>query len=157
MRVVPVVALWHAVRVEREGQVGQPSADAAAGAQPPTAAREDVENLVGDWLAVPDLVEALGTSLREVRRMLQDRELVGIKVGRPTVLRVPARFVRDGRPLSALRGTFTVLGDSGLDDLEAIRWLFTADQTLPVPGAPIDALEAGHQTEIRRRAQELAF
>ena len=45
----------------------------------------------------------------------------------------------------------------GMDDDEIIEWMFTPDPTLPVEGAPIDALRAGHKTEIRRRAQELAF
>ena len=44
-----------------------------------------------------------------------------------------------------------------MSDDEIITWLFTPDPTLPVEGAPIDALRAGHKTEIRRRAQELAF
>ena len=57
----------------------------------------------------------------------------------------------------ALAGTFTVLADGGMDDTEIIEWLFTPDETLPVDGAPIDAMRAGHKTEIRRRAQELAF
>ena len=43
------------------------------------------------------------------------------------------------------------------EDDEIIEWLHTPDETLPVEGAPIDAMMAGHKTEIRRRAQELAF
>ncbi len=36
-----------------------------------------------------------------------------------------------------------------------LRWLFTPDDSLP--GTPIDALRGGRKTEVRRRAQALAF
>jgi hypothetical protein len=51
----------------------------------------------------------------------------------------------------------TVLSDGGMHDEEILRWLFTPDETLPAPGAPIDSLHAGFKTEIRRRAMETAF
>jgi hypothetical protein len=44
-----------------------------------------------------------------------------------------------------------------MNDEEILRWLFTPDATLPVPGAPVDALTAGFKTEVRRRAMEQAF
>ena len=50
-----------------------------------------------------------------------------------------------------------MLADGGMNDEEILRWLFTPDDTLPVDGALIDALIAGHKTEIRRRAQVTAF
>ena len=53
--------------------------------------------------------------------------------------------------------TFTVLADGGMSDIEILRWLHTPDDTLPVPGAPIDAIHAGFKTEVRRRAMEEAF
>jgi hypothetical protein len=66
---------------------------------------------------------------------------------------MPARFFDEDGPRGDLKGTITVLADGGMQDLDIIRWLFTPDETLPVPGAPIDALWAGHKTEVRRRAQ----
>ena len=48
-----------------------------------------------------------------------------------------------------------VLKDSGFSDEEAIVWLYTNDDSLP--GRPIDALIDGRKTEIRRRAQALAW
>jgi type IIA topoisomerase, A subunit len=48
-----------------------------------------------------------------------------------------------------------VLKDAGFSDEEAITWLYTADDSLP--GRPIDALINGQKTEIRRRAQALAW
>ena len=50
-----------------------------------------------------------------------------------------------------------MLADGGMKDDEILAWLFTRDPTLPVEGAPIDALRAGLKTEMRRRAMELAF
>lgn len=117
----------------------------------------DLEALVGEWLPVPDVAERLDAPLSRVRRMLDDRELLALRVGERRILQVPARFLTDEGPLASLRGTFTVLADGGMDDTDIVHWLFTPDPTLPVPGAPIDNLLAGHKTEIRRRAAELAF
>ena len=68
---------------------------------------------------------------------------------------VPAGFVQDGEVLPSIPGTLTVLSDAGLSDRQALTWLFTPDDTLPLPGAPIDMLRAGRKAEVRRRAQEL--
>jgi excisionase family DNA binding protein len=71
-------------------------------------------------------------------------------------LTVPDIAERLGVPLSRVR---QYIADR---DLLALRTgernvVFTPDPTLPVPGAPIDALVAGHKTEVRRRAQVTAF
>jgi hypothetical protein len=118
---------------------------------------DDLEQLVGEWLTVPDLGERLGLRLSDVRQLLADRRLLGIRIGPRNVMSVPSRFVGEAGPLAELPGTFTVLGDSRMTDTEILRWLFTPDPTLPVPGAPIDALLAGFKTEVRRRAMEAAF
>ncbi len=115
----------------------------------------DLDVLVADWLTLPDVAEQIGLDVGKVRRLLQDRALVGVRRGERNVLSVPAALLLDGAPLPELRGTLTVLADAGYDDEGALRWLFTPDDTLP--GTPIDALRAGHKTEIRRRAQALAF
>ncbi|MEO7234219.1 MAG: Rv2175c family DNA-binding protein, partial [Lapillicoccus sp.] len=73
------------------------------------------------------------------------------------VLSIPAKFLGDEGPRPELKGTFTVLADGGMDDTEILRWLFTTDETLPVTGAPIDALIGGFKTEVRRRAQVTAL
>ncbi|WP_307836089.1 Rv2175c family DNA-binding protein [Phycicoccus sonneratiae] len=117
----------------------------------------DLEALVPDWLTVPDLAERLGLRLSDVRRLIEERELLAVRVGERRVVAVPAGFVDDDGPLPALRGTFTVLADGGMDDAEVIRWLHTPDDTLPVPGAPLDAIRAGFKTEVRKRAMEEAF
>jgi len=112
---------------------------------------------VGEWITVPDAAERLGVPLSRIRQMIADRELLGARVGDRRVVAVPAKFLDDSGPRPELKGTFTVLADGGLTDDESIEWLYTPDPTLPVEGAPIDALLAGHKTEVRRRAQELAF
>jgi hypothetical protein len=116
---------------------------------------EDLDDLVDEWLTLPDVAERLGLDVGKVRRLLQDRCLVGVRRGERNVMSVPAALLRDGAPLPELRGTLTVLGDSGFSDADALYWLFTPDDSLP--GTPVDALRAGRKTEIRRRAQALAF
>jgi excisionase family DNA binding protein len=116
---------------------------------------DDLDALVSEWLTIPDVAERLGLDVGKVRRLLQDGCLAAIRRGERNVLAVPAAFVADGAPLPELRGTLTVLRDSGYDDEAAIRWLFTPDDSLP--GTPIAALRGGRKTEIRRRAQALAF
>ncbi len=124
---------------------------------PDAPGNDDLEQLVGEWLTVPDLGERLGLRLSDVRQLLVDRQLLGIRLGPRNVMSVPSKFVNEAGPLPELAGTFTVLADSRMTDAEILRWLFTPDATLPVPGAPIDALLAGFKTEVRRRAMEAAF
>ena len=121
------------------------------------AAAENLEALVGDWLTVPDVAERWGVPLSRVRQHLADRELLSWRTGERHVVSVPAKFVGEQGPRPELRGTFTVLADGGMNDAEIQRWLFTPDPSLPVEGAPIDALAAGFKTEVRRRAQVTAF
>ncbi|HWU47164.1 MAG TPA: Rv2175c family DNA-binding protein [Humibacter sp.] len=104
------------------------------------------------WLTIPDLVDLLGIGVGRVRRLIEDRHLLAVRVD--GVLRVPADFIRDGEPLSELRGTLIVLADGGFSDEEAMTWLLSEDDSLGV--APIDALLAGRKAEVRRVAQALA-
>ncbi len=117
----------------------------------------DVEDLVPGWVTIPDLAERLGVRLADARRLVEDRELLALRVGERHVLAVPEGFLGEDGPLPALKGTFTVLADGGMDDEEIVRWLHTPDPTLPVPGHPLDAIRAGFKTEVRRRAMEEAF
>ena len=122
---------------------------------PPTGG--SLEALVADWLTVPEVADRLGLRLSAARQLIIDRELLSARIGDRKVVAVPARFFDDAGPRPELRGTFTVLADSGLRDDEIIEWLFTPDPTLPVDGAPIDAIWAGYKTEVRRRAMEAAL
>lgn len=127
--------------------------DAGPGAGPSAV----LERLVDEWLTVPDAAERFGVPMSRIRQHLTDRELLSARIGARRVVAIPAKFFDEEGPHTHLRGTFTVLADGGMDDDEIIEWLFTEDPTLPVPGAPIDAMRAGFKTEVRRRAQEVAF
>lgn len=130
---------------------------APAPAPDPADPAADVEALVGSWVTIPDIAERLGIRLVEARRLVEDRELLAHRVGERRVVAVPAGFFDADGPIASLKGTFTVLADGGMRDVEIIRWLHTPDETLPVPGTPLDAIHAGFKTEVRRRAMEEAF
>lgn len=88
-----------------------------------------------------------------VHNLVGDRRLLAARIGE--VRSIPALLLGEGGPLESLRGTAMVLQDAGFTDEQAIRWLFTPDDTLP--GRPIDALRDGRKTEIRRRASALGW
>ena len=109
--------------------------------------------LVGEWLTLPEAADKLGLDLKRVKQLLRDHKLLGVQ--RTGGLSVPAAFIQDGQPLKGLQGTLTLLDDSGFGREEALRWLFTADDSLP--GTPVQALTEHRVKEINRRAQALAF
>jgi len=128
----------------------------------------DLDQLVGSWLTLPDVAQMLGVDTGKVRRLLQERRLVGVRRGDPPVLSVPADLLvpghlanpaapdvpSDDRPwtvLASLQGTLTVLADDGFSDAETIAWLFAVEDSLGT--SPIAALRAGRKTEVRRVAQ----
>lgn len=113
-------------------------------------------DVISEWLPVPDIMELTGASLQQVRRWLQDRELVGQRRGPNKAVMVPRTFLVQDGPLPALRGTITVLTDGGLTDEEIIEWLHAPDDTFQ-GGSAIASLHEGAKTEVRRRAQEHAF
>ncbi len=113
-----------------------------------------VDALVGEWMTLPDVAERLGVDISRVRRLVDDRDLLAVRRGHPRVLSVPLALV-EPEVLPGLGGTLSVLRDSGYDDLEALAWLFAYDDALQ--DTPVGQLRKGHKTEIRRRAQALAF
>ena len=129
----------------------------------------ELDALVDEWLPLPDVADRLGTDVGRVRRMLQEQRLLAVRHGERRILSIPGQFLSataDGgwEVVPSLQGTLVLLSDAGLSEEEAIRWLFTPDDSLeslgtgPVrPRTPIAALAAGHKTEIRRRAQSEAF
>ena len=117
----------------------------------------DLGQLVDEWLDWAQTARRLGTTEAKVRTMVKAHELaaaVPAPGGRP---QVPAAFLdgdsHDG-VVKGLAGLLTVLHDNGYDDRECIAWLFL-DQDLP--GRPIDALRENRGSEVKRRAQALAF
>ena len=114
-----------------------------------------LDELVSGWLTLPDLAEAIDQPLAKVRQQLREGRLVAIEHGRPPVKHVPADLVHDGRLLKGLAGALTVLRDAGYTDVEALTWLLTDDPA--IPGRPVDAMAAGRDSAVKRRAQVLAF
>ena len=112
-----------------------------------------VENAEIRWLTIPDLVGILGIGVSRVRRLIEDRSLLAIRVN--GVWQVPELFIRDREVLPELRGTLTLLADSGFSDEEAMHWLLATEESLGV--SPITALRAGRKAEVRRVAQALGF
>ncbi|MFL6075608.1 MAG: Rv2175c family DNA-binding protein [Mycobacteriales bacterium] len=101
------------------------------------------------WLSFDEAAAQLGMPVSKVKTLVREGSLVAVQ------RRIPADFIRDGQILKGLTGTLTLLHDSGYSPEEALRWLFTADDTLP--GTPVQALAENRGTEVKRRAQALGF
>ena len=117
-------------------------------------AEADLDALVPEWLDWAATAKVLGVSVSRVRTMIREHELAAA-VPRPGAgQQVPAGFLQDGLVVKGLPGLLTIFHDAGWDDREAIEWIFTdAD----LPGRPIDALRENRGSEVKRRAQALAF
>ena len=117
-------------------------------------AEVDLAALVPEWLDWSQTGARLGVTPAKVRTMIRDHELaaaVPVPGGGP---RVPADFLDGDQIVKGLPGLLTLLHDAGYDDRESIAWIFLdAD----LPGRPIDALRENRGSEVKRRAQALAF
>ena len=112
------------------------------------------DSLVGAWLSLGEVADLLGLPLSRMKQLLRDRKLLAVR--RPDgSVGVPAAFLDGHQIVKGLHGTLTLLFDCGFDEPGAVRWLFTADETLP--GTPIQAMAEHRGTEVNRRAQALAF
>jgi hypothetical protein len=112
------------------------------------------DSVFGTCLSLPEVADRLGIPRGRIKQLLRDRKLVAIRQPDGT-LGVPAVFLDGDQIIKGLHGTLTLLFDCGFDEPEAVRWLFTADDTLP--GTPVQALAEHRRTEVNRRAQALAF
>ena len=111
------------------------------------------EALAGEWLSLREAAErARGSSPTGSSSSSASASSCGAPRRRPHGAR---GLHQNGQVIKGLPGTLTLLSDAGYDDEETIRWLFTADDTLP--GTPVQALSENRGTEVRRRAQALAF
>lgn len=113
-----------------------------------------VDALVGDWLPLPEVAVRLDIPAGRVKQLLRERKLLAVT--RPDGgVAVPGAFLDGGDVVKGLPGTLTLLFDCGFDTEGALRWLFTADDSLP--GTPMEAIAGHRATEVNRRAQALAF
>ena len=106
-----------------------------------------------EWLSLPDVAERLDLPITRVHQLIRDRALVAVR--REGVLRVPVELIATPNVRKHLPGVLTLLHDARYNDEEALRWLFTADDSLP--GCPAAALSGPTATEVKRRAQALGF
>lgn len=114
----------------------------------------ETDALVGDWLTLPEVAAQLTIPAARAKQFLRDHKLLGVLRSDGT-LAVPAAFLDGRHVVKGLHGTLTLLLDCGFDDCEALRWLFTADESLP--GTPIQAMTQHRGTEVNRRAQAAAI
>lgn len=111
-------------------------------------------------LSVPEVAAALGIRDREVRGLIADRVLIGIRRGGAGP-RVPADLLVEGeRPgervvVPGLRGTIMQLSDAGFTDEEILGWLLRHNAELG--STPLAALIDLRTHAVRRAAQALAF
>ena len=114
----------------------------------------DLRTLVPAWLDWSQTAKELGVSVTKVRTMIRDHHLAAAVPAEGDGQQVPAEIVMDGEVVKGLHGLLTLLHDAGWDDRECIEWIFTdAD----LPGRPIDALRENRGSEVKRRAQAMAF
>jgi hypothetical protein len=85
---------------------------------------------------------------------LRDGHLVGVR-DENGLRCVPALLVQDRVIVKSLAAVITQLRDARYSDAEIVEWLFRSDDSLP--GSPIEALRENRGTEVKRRAQALAF
>ncbi|NDD25268.1 MAG: DNA-binding protein [Actinobacteria bacterium] len=108
---------------------------------------------VSNWLSISQAAEALKLPPGKVKRLIEEHHLIAVK--RSGELSIPAEIIIDGEPLHSLKGTISVLLDSGFSLDSAINWLYTVEPSLR--GTPMQSLLAGRKSEVRRLAQSLAL
>lgn len=123
----------------------------------PAAAADDVDlaALITEWSDWKGIGTALGISVTQVRTYIREHQLAAAVPSPGAGQQVPSELVMDGEIVKGVPGLLTTLHDGGYDDREILTWLFTPDATLP--GRPIDALRENRGSEVKRRAQAMAF
>jgi len=120
----------------------------------PRLADADLAALVPEWIDWAETARRLGVTVGKVRTMIRDHELAAAVPAPGAGQQVPADFIQDGLVVKGLPGLLTVLHDGGYDDRECIAWVYS---DLDLPGRPIDALRENRGSEVKRRAQAMAF
>lgn len=118
-----------------------------------TQSDRELDELVGEWLTLRQAAGPLGVSPNRLKTLIRENRLMGVV--RSGELCIPAAFLDGPDLVKGLSGTIVLLSDAGFSTEEALRWLFTPDDTLP--GTPIQAMHENRGTEVRRRAQSMAF
>ena len=109
-----------------------------------------------ELLPLPDVAERTGRDVMAVRQLIKDGRVLGVRRAGDDILCILAEQLDDeGQPVKHLPAVITLLRDARYSDEEALRWLTTADDSLP--GTPLQALRENRGTEIKRRAQAEGF
>jgi uncharacterized protein len=116
---------------------------------------DDLSALITDWFDWSQASDELHVSVSKVRQLIREHQLAAAVPTPGAGQQIPAELLMDGEIVKGVSGVCTVLHDTGFADREILRWLFTADDTLP--GRPIDALRENRGSEVKRRAQAMGF
>lgn len=112
-----------------------------------------IDSASREWLTLPEAAARLGVSKGRLGRLLEDRFLLATRVdGEP---RIPVDFFKGDEPLPGLRGTLILLADLGVTGDEAMSWLLSEDESLGA--APVDTLQQGHKSTVRKAIQLLGL
>ena len=104
-------------------------------------------------LTFAEAAERMGVSTNAIKTMVSEHKLLAIRTDAGLV--VPEEVLDGTVPVKHLHGVLTLLHDAGYTPEEAYGWLTTTDDSLP--GSPLLALHENRATEVKRRAQALAF
>ena len=105
------------------------------------------------FLTYDQVAEQMGISTNGVKQLVTELKLLAVKREQGWV--VPAQALDGELPVKHLYGVLHLLHDAGYGAEEMHTWLTTPDDSLP--GTPFDALQENRATEVKRRAQALAF
>lgn len=106
-----------------------------------------------EMLSLTDVAQRMGIGVTGVKQLVKEGKLLALRTEEG--VQVPAEALDGDVPVKHLSGVLTLLRDAGYSADEAYRWLTTADDSLP--GTPFQALHENRATEVKRRAQALAF
>lgn len=126
----------------------------------PTLAEADLAALVLEWIDWAEAARRLEVTVAKVRTMIRDHELAAAVPVPGEGQKIPADFIQEdpdgfgSAPVKGLPGLLTMMHDNGYDDREIIAWLHLDED---FPGRAIDALRENRGTEVKRRAQAMAF
>lgn len=108
---------------------------------------------MSEMLSYTDAAERLGVGVTGVKQLVAEHRLLAVKTDEGPA--IPALALDGDVPVKHLSGVLTLLHDAGYSPEESYTWLTTADDSLP--GTPLQALHENRATEVKRRAQALAF
>jgi hypothetical protein len=108
---------------------------------------------MSDMLSFTDVANRMGVGITGVKQLITEHKLLAIKTEEG--MAIPAEALDGDVPVKHLSGVLTLLHDAGYTPEQSYTWLTTPDDSLP--GTPLQALHENRATEIKRRAQALAF